>query len=226
MTPAKPNPRGTPDPVLAPLRVFIGRNRQILATMLTYCAIPPVLQFVFNVGPPWPQQAGVTAFTSIVGYVIAVLVFAMHEYGASTQPRLRNVRKRLVRSAVLGAFLMIVYLLFTSLFVYDAPSPQYRVAGGFQLRAEVREHIDNSPGYTPADALRDKAYSAEGVWIPWTVRLMNVAVLISWLGFFAALAAFIGLLVVYLRMLSVLEPDLAQTRHDETPTGSSAVQSD
>jgi hypothetical protein len=206
MTPAKPPPPVPPDPVFARLREFLRRNREILVMMLSYCAIPPVLQFVFNVGPPWPHRTGVIAFTSIVGYVVAVLIFATNEYGAATQPRFRTVRKRLVSSAAVGACVMIIYVVLSAFFLYDAPSPPDQVAGGIQLRTEVREYIEKHPGYTEANALRDSAYDAEAVWIPWTVRLMNVSFLVSWLGFFGSLAAVIGLLVVYLRMLNVLEP--------------------
>jgi hypothetical protein len=208
---AQPNPPRPPDPVLSRWQEFLVRNRGILVGMLTYCAIPPVLQFLFAVGPPWPQRTAVTAFTSIVGYAVAVLVFATHEYGATTPTRIRTVRRGLVLWATLAASLMMVYLLLSAFFLYDAPTAPHQVAGGFLLRPETRTYLDTHPGSTAADALRDQEFIAERVWVPWTVSLMNLAFLVSWLGFFAALAAFIGLFVVYLRMLNVLQPYPART---------------
>ena len=147
MTPAKPNPPGTPDPVLGRLKEFLRRNRQILVMMLTYCAIPPVLQFILNVGPPWPQRTGVTAFTSIVGCVVAFLVFATHEYGVSTQARFRTVRKRLVWSAALGAFLMIVYFVLSADSSFTTPRhPGIRSLAGSSYAQKFKSTSTNTRG--------------------------------------------------------------------------------
>ncbi len=64
-----------PDPVLQPWRIFAWRNRHLFVSMLGYAAIPPLLDFCFAVGPPWPHRSGVVAFTSVVGYVVAILVY-------------------------------------------------------------------------------------------------------------------------------------------------------
>jgi amino acid transporter len=193
------------DPVLKRWEQFLRRNAAILASMLGYATIPPLMQLTFSIGPPWPRSAAVAAITSVFGYLAAVGAYVGHTHASPSRPNLKRLRLLITRSAIVSGAAMVLYLSLHTAFVYDAPDPDHQVAGGFLLQPAVANLLFERPGMTKRDVLDGAEWDAEHVWIPWTVRSTNLAILLSWVSIFICIGAFVSLFVAYLQCRHALE---------------------
>lgn len=195
-----PDPNLSSDPVLKRWGDFLRRNRVILVSMLGYAAVPPIVEFIFGIGPPWPHREGVIGLSSVVGYVAAIITYVNYAHGAATSAKMRVLRRAVIRLSIMTAAVLLVYLCLRAFFLYDAGGPRNQVAGGFLLRPEVAELLRTRPDLTFQLLLDSHQWVPEGIWIPWTVGVVNLAFLLGWLGLFGGLGALVSSFVAYLEV--------------------------
>jgi hypothetical protein len=84
-----------------------------------------------------------------------------------------------------------------SWFAYDAPTYRNKVAVGFILKPGIAE-LTRAPYFkSTAQILKDAGYEAAEVWEEWTVKTMDVSLLLLWLGFFVVYSYMVTAFVVW-----------------------------
>lgn len=179
--------------------VFIRRNRSLFVGMLSYAAVPPIVDFIFCIGPPWPHRGGVVAFSSVTAYIVAISVYIHFAHGIASNTKNEHLRARLSQFMVLSIMTSVIYIAMCAGFLYDAPDVRHQVAGGFYLRPEIIELMKNDRTLTIEICLESAEWNPERIWIPWTVRLINAVFLLAWLGFYGLLGCIISTFAVYLQ---------------------------
>jgi hypothetical protein len=136
--------------------------------------------FVFFVGPPWPDRKK--------GALITVLVTLSTLAWCHATWRPKNPRFLSRVFGLLAGGLLATFLVLTALFVYDAPDARNQEASGFIRSAPVEELLKSDPSMTIDDVVRGSEDDPNQVWVPWTVAAVRLALLSSWLGMFACAA--------------------------------------
>jgi hypothetical protein len=163
--------------------------------MLTYAAVPPLVQFVSTIGPPWPDSSGVVALTSLAGYVLAIVAFV--RWRAKSQRDLRAVTFLLIWPIVA---VLLAYIALAAFCLHDGGGPGYKVAGGLWVQPEVARAMEEK-AWSAEDALRSWEYKPEKVWVPWTVKVMELVFLVLWLVLFGLLSLLASVLALYLEKI-------------------------
>lgn len=149
----------------------------------------PILSLIFNVGPPWPSRITAPILTSLVQLLILAYIFQFWT-------PLSNKRKgrRMKFSVVALALGFLLYFWLFSSFVLDAPDAGHRDVKGFLYTAAAESVISDT--YPEGEALKGAAYDTTRIWEPWTVNLMRLLVLVSWLFFFASVSVYFATFVL------------------------------
>ena len=179
----KPAPESVPPPP-RPERRPPGRFWPLVASVAVFATLPVVADLVFLAGPPWPARLKTTLLTTLVACTVLPGAYAWQR--SSPQERLRS---RTIVFGALAACLVLTYLALTSAFVYDAPDAMNQEAGGFLVKRDVSKVMAKNPSMTLGDLLQGAEYVPDKVWVPWTVAVVRLALVTSWIGIFGLAAA-------------------------------------
>ena len=152
----------------------------------------PLVDYLIQLGPPWPLAGGVPIITSIAELLTLMVVF--HLWTRSTR---KTVGRRLAFLIIALTIFFGAYLYLNSAKTYSSPVDDEKHVKGFTVRADVAPVI--TADYTTDDALRGNEYQANRVWTESSITAARLALLTLWLLNFIALSATIGLFVLYYR---------------------------
>ncbi len=172
----------------ARVRVSVGghwrRPLGFAAALVGLVAVGPLASLIDGIGPPWPNKPGVVAFC-VLASAACVISACRQESARESQADPRRATRRW--PAVFVASL-VAFILLKSFFCYNAPSFTNQVAGGFLLQDKTREFLSDDPAATVESLLEEALYHPTEVWEPWTVYLIQVAILVSWSTLFASMS--------------------------------------
>jgi hypothetical protein len=171
-----------------------ARDRTFVAAVVALALLPVVADFVLHlhVAPPWPSRLAVDLFTGLIGPPVLFGSFV-----AGVTLRFDQIKRRLARLGAAVAVAGLAFLTMRSAVVWNAPTPHYQDVGGFVLRPNVRQLVDRDD-LSVEEALNGYDGDPMNVWLPWTVVVSRLGLLVSWLTGYAAAAAVTGLFVVLL----------------------------
>jgi hypothetical protein len=177
---------------LVPFKEHVDSFKLLVKWLVALGSIPPILDYVFNVGPPWPGRSRVAWFTTIALWAVMVWTFGVWQ--GDTLARLKSKVNRFFWLVVISGA---VFVSLTAFFVVDAPTPATQIAKGFFLKPEWQKVIDQGkfpdgepiPAKSTRELLAANEWNAEVIYPEWTVSLVNLGLLAGWLAFFASLAA-------------------------------------
>lgn len=152
----------------------------------------PILSLIFNVGPPWPSRIATPILTSLMQILVLVYVF---QFWTPLAKKRKERRMKISIIAVVIGFLLYFWLF--SSYVFDAPDTSHRDIKGLFYSPAAGLVINDS--YPEGEALKGAAYDPTRIWEPWTVYLMRVLVLVSWLVFFVSVSIYLATFVLMKR---------------------------
>lgn len=181
-----------------PFLDLIADYKVVAGAAFAVGAVPPLLHFALSIGPPWPDREGIAYFTSIVNGVILLTAYVLWRHISLT--KMRN-RVRVFVSGSLG--FLFVYIVLSASFVYNAPDAKHQVASGWELTQDVAELLAEARKQgipiTLEELLRGNEFNPETIWKPWTVRLIRISLLTTWLLMFGFVSCLIATAVVYMQ---------------------------
>src|SRR5437764_4808903 len=158
---------------------FLKDFKSVSAILGKAALLAPFLTLVVNIGPPWPEKARVP-ITAL--FQLFALMYAFEFWHPRGKARLKKTLRW--SFAIFGVAFVLYIALFTS-FTYPAPSYEHREAKGLIKQPAVAEIL--TPTYTIDDAVAGSGYDPFLVWEPWTVYLMRIVLLSSWLILFVSI---------------------------------------
>jgi hypothetical protein len=166
----------------APPRVWqILREVRSLGTWAAAtAAAAPLVDLITRVGPPTPE--GMPFITSFA--VLVSILFAVQYWSA----RSRAVKARMRRALLTGIIGFIFYIFAFSCFVVRVPGGV--VSTGIVVKPSVARLL--GPHYSTRDALKDAEFEPRDVWEEWSVGLVEVSLVLTWLTMASSVALFIG----------------------------------
>jgi hypothetical protein len=90
-----------------------------------------------------------------------------------------------------------IYLVLFSIFTYLTPHTNERFTKGFVCRPEIKKLYPDQCPLVGRDVLADAQYTAENIWMDWSVELMQVLISTLWLASFMLLSGLIGAFLVF-----------------------------
>jgi hypothetical protein len=170
---------------------FLRQYGRLLAAFTALGASPFLTNLVVRISPPWPEEVVTSALACVVNTVLLVLI-----YVRIAAPRPAVYQWAIKWLAITFTASLVVFVFFKSFFCYNAPDWRYQVSGGLILRPEIVKFLSNEPGLAVQRLLEEARYDAYQVWLPWTVDLVRVVILLVWLVLFASVT---GVVAVGLR---------------------------
>jgi hypothetical protein len=136
-------------------------------------------------GPPWPNFAA-TAFCTWLAMVVV--------WFASDDAIQRNVMSRRAPRGLIATAggLLIVFVVLFPFFTIPAPSWPHLESRGVWLRPEIAQLLQQNPQMTLEQALEGNQFDPHTIWVPWTVDLVRVVLLLVWLALMASIAALVN----------------------------------
>lgn len=146
---------------------------------------PPIGSLILYLGPPWPAHMAVVTVTLIAEILVTLHVFAR----AQDMDQMQHLNRAAFRALwATGAFFVLFVALF-AFFVRDMPDASSRDTTGLRYTDAARRVI-HIPDFTETQALNGAGNDPTVIWLPWTVYMMRIALLISWLCAFCSLSAY------------------------------------
>ena len=170
---------------------FAADFRSMTAWVAKGAVAAPFIDIILGFGPPWPSRTGVPVLTCLVEILVLIYAFQFWKVMAKYQQEFR-----LRTSFVLIVVTFLLYIALFAFFVYEAPEAPYREVKGFLYQPYVHDIMNKDKTYTEQKVLIDSGYDPIIIWKPWTVYLMRIVVLITWILFFTALSTSISSFVL------------------------------
>ena len=143
---------------------------------------PPAIAGFSSFAPPWPDSEVATGFFISVFELVAVLyLFSMED---------RIKAKYSLYLLWTGRLLFAVFLVYVVLFAtLTAPMERasHRDVIGFLFQDASFRH------YQTDVLLKMFGYDPEKIWLPWTVVVSRILVLLSWIAVFVVLSCYFGI---------------------------------
>jgi hypothetical protein len=150
----------------------------------------PFAAYLAKMAPPWPP--GIMLVTALTELVCLIVVFQF------LRTKGRKVINRAVAAfAVLLCLASLAYLIFLAVFTYVTPHTNERFVKGFVCRPEIQRFYADQCPLVSRDLLAGLQYTAENIWVDWSVALMQVVVASLWLASFVFLSSLIGSFLVF-----------------------------
>jgi hypothetical protein len=169
---------------------ILKKFRTLSITALGTGAAVPFFAYVANIAPAWPP--GIMLLTALTELVCLILVFQF----LRTKGR-RPVNRIMAIMAPLLFITSFIYLVLFSIFTYLTPHTNERFTKGFICRPEIEQLYPGQCPLVGRDVLADAQYTAESVWMDWSVALMQVLISTLWLASFVLLSGLIGAFLVF-----------------------------
>ena len=153
-------------------------------------AAVPFFAYVANIAPPWPP--GIMLMTALTELVCLIVVFQF------LRTKGRKLVDRVIAALALSLSLAsLAYLILIAIFTYVTPHTNERFVKGFVCRPEIQKFYWNQCPFVSRDLLSGLQYTAENVWVDWSVALMQVVIAVLWLVCFIFLSSVIGSFLVF-----------------------------
>jgi hypothetical protein len=185
--------------VLGPVAAHVADVWKLFGIFLGLAASPVLLDWLANMGPPWPHRSGVAYFTVIVLLIVIIVTYSNWQNVA-----LSRQQARINQLAVVTVITLVLFAFFFSFFVANAPDAAHQIAKGFTLTPEWQKILTEGkfPDGKPfpingiESLLKANAWKAENIYPAWQVYTVNLILLLSWLGFYASVASLASLFVL------------------------------
>ncbi len=169
---------------------IIRKFRTLSLSALGTGTAVPFFAYVAKIAPPWPP--GVMLLTALTELVCLIVVFQF----------LRTKGRKLVNRVVaIFALLLCLsslgYFIFLAIFTYVTPHTNERFVKGFVCRPEIKRFYSDQCPLVSRDLLSGLQYTAENVWMDWSVAVMQVVIASLWLACFIFLSSLIGAFLVF-----------------------------
>jgi hypothetical protein len=153
----------------------------LLLQLGAFASAPFLTQIVFGIGPLWPEDPKrVCFFTSVCAWTTIVAAYMNFERVAATRSRTVN---RQVLVAVISC--LILYVALESFFVYDNLLGQKDpIVGGFVLTPDAQKLAHR---WSETEILTNAEFVATKVWERWSVKAVELSMLLTWLAMFTSL---------------------------------------
>ncbi|MEA2894461.1 MAG: hypothetical protein QOJ84_76 [Bradyrhizobium sp.] len=169
---------------------ILKKFRTLSVTALGTGAAVPFFAYVAKIAPPWPP--GVMLLTALTELVCLILVFQF----LRTKGR-KPVNRAMAIMAPLLFLVSLGYLTLISVFTYVTPHTGERFTKGFICKPEIQRVYPSECPLVSRDVLSDSQYTAENVWMDWSIELMQVLIASLWLAAFILLSSLIGAFLVF-----------------------------
>jgi len=126
-----------PQSILDPIKAHIDNFKRLAGWLLGLGSIPPVLELVCNIGPPWPHRRGVAYFAMVTLWVVILYTHGLWHQAPESWLKTRIKHFSILALAFLGAFVILL-----AFFVEDAPTPGNQIARGFFLKPEWKKVLE------------------------------------------------------------------------------------
>ena len=185
------------------LDVFLDQIKsvkKIISVAATGLISTQLLVLFTGYQPPW--HPGLTIITTLMELTVLVLSFQF--FSQSTK---KSTNKTIIISFVLLMFFSLLYMILYSFFVFKIPSTNTYITLGCGLtndsymflkenKVDINKINDTCPGEF-YKILVSSQFESTNVWIPWTVKVINILLLLSWLICFGTLSLFLGVFVSF-----------------------------
>jgi hypothetical protein len=169
---------------------ILKKFRTLSIGALSTGAAVPFFAYVANIAPAWPP--GIMLLTALTELVCLIMVFQF----LRTKGR-RPVNRSMAIMAPLLFITSFIYLVLFSIFTYLTPHTNERFTKGFVCRPEIKKLYPDQCPLVGRDVLADAQYTAENIWMDWSVELMQVLISTLWLASFMLLSGLIGAFLVF-----------------------------
>lgn len=181
------NPAPSPDKMPAPafLQNTFPRhdNRTLIRTAAITAILAAILLLasVLGLDPPWPRGIGYLSVASIVA-----APFAHQKWAVSPTSSGMHMRREFACALIAGGLL--AFMILSSLFIETIPLSGVRVVKGFVCTADALTVYAKQCPDLPREALRDAEWESIVLWTRWSVTLVRLSLVLTWLAFVAGLA--------------------------------------
>lgn len=170
-------------------------DRYTILSLASLLAVTFVLDLLFSLQPPWPQHSTyVTAFLELSTVFLSFFVVV--------KPKRSLFRLQIVVFTLI-VLAFCAYFSLYSLFVFDTPLTGERVIGGYECTAEARDLVApalrESCPFLSEEALAAAQYDVETVWMPYSVRAVEIAMFGAWSAFFVLTTFLFGVSIAYVQ---------------------------
>ncbi len=157
-----------------------GPARLVQAASLA--ALGALLFVTFVLAPPWPPYSGP------VSAMLLITAIAFPLFSGTPRSRAGDGASRFPKPVIgMLGLLAILYLLLSSLFVYDVPTTRQHAVKGFICTPEAKLiHGDKCP-FLGLEELSDASYEAELLWTQGSIAAVKTALVLVWVGSIACL---------------------------------------
>jgi hypothetical protein len=181
-------PNGVPD-AIAPIQIHLANYKRLVRWLLGVALFPPIVRLTFRVAPPWPHWTSAIAFSIVASWTVLLVTYALGHNIAQSRLKLH-----------IGVWALAIFVLFLSFaalnafFVVDAPDNAHQVAKGFYLKQKWQNILNleklpdgTIPPRSEREILAGNEWDAYALYPEWTVNLVNLGLLTTWVLSFASL---------------------------------------
>ncbi|QDU05689.1 hypothetical protein V6x_54300 [Gimesia chilikensis] len=204
-----------PSGALQGFMIFVSDFKILLFYIIGLGGSPWLIEYIFNIGPPWPNTAAVSAFTSIVIWLTLLWSFASWE--KVLQVELTILVKRF---CIVTFCLLCIYAVVVTWFVVPADDFQNREAIGFILRPEIVEELEKDKSKTIKILFEGAEYEPTEIWKPWTVNCIRSLIILIWFFWFGSLSFVISTFILHQYRGELIRLKNQEEKVDEIKNGS------
>ena len=163
------------------LRLHDDRSLIRAAAITVILAAITLAASVLALDPPWPRGIGYLSSAGIIAAAFA------HRKWADT-PTNSGLPMRGGFAWALTAGGLLAFMILSSLFIETIPLSGVRVVKGFVCTADALAVYGKECPDLSRDALRDAEWESIVLWTRWSVTLVRLSLVLTWLAFVAGLA--------------------------------------
>lgn len=161
--------------------LFLTNFKDILAWIAILATIAPLIDLLTQLGPPWPKpRQGIALLTSLIELFVLMYAFTFWR----TQPK-KNIKHVMQLSYGICILLLICYLTFIAFFTMESPLSGEIIVKGLVYQNDVEDFMHQTSAWTLSNML--EYLSPEQIWKPWSIKVMQTVLLITWLLFWTFL---------------------------------------
>jgi hypothetical protein len=149
--------------------------------------------------PPYPS--GISAVTTVIGLVaLAITVWLAPSWSTFA-------RRTLLIAAASGAGVAsVAYAVLLVFFTYKVPASGVRSVKGFVCKSDLLKSYQEACPFLGNEHLRNIQWSAEALWQSWSIDLIRVSLILTWL------VAFFSLSILLISLVTKLRPRAASAQ--------------
>ena len=168
---------------------FVSDFKSVAALIGKAALLAPFVGLLLNIGQPWPGGTGVPALTALAEVLVLIYIFQFFSPLAK-----KRLEKRLRIFFIIVAVWFAVYISFYSMFVFEVPLTDSKEVSGFVVKPEIQKLV--GPGRDLERLLEGAEWDPFQVWEGWSIKMVRVVLLLSWIFFFVGIAYCIAVFVI------------------------------